>query len=305
MLRTYGRRSHALANLADLLHSAQLHHELHARVRVFAQLAGLLGEAATPEVRARCPQLIRYPMRLDSRHLNRDTIGLLRVPFFGSCPDSAQSGFELVCCHELLHIRSPQGRMKEDLLDCPQTLSPCKRTGSLVRAQQGLFAVRLPCPFTVPTQPNPCVPVRACEPNPPTRCFANSPCSHRPSRSCARPTPRPTRRTSSTTRSRPTRLSTYTLTPLPTRSRRRRSSPSRRSSRRTPSTTGSGAAPTPWLPRRPSCASWSCPFRSRRRWASGWRSGCAAIRRSSRSRPCSLASRPPASPQQPQPPPQP
>mmetsp|Transcript_23841 Transcript_23841/g.60337 ORF Transcript_23841/g.60337 Transcript_23841/m.60337 type:complete len:411 (-) Transcript_23841:129-1361(-) len=49
MLRTYGRRSHALANLADLLHSAQLHHELHARVRVFAQLAGLLGEAATPE----------------------------------------------------------------------------------------------------------------------------------------------------------------------------------------------------------------------------------------------------------------
>ncbi|KAJ1618406.1 hypothetical protein T492DRAFT_457169 [Pavlovales sp. CCMP2436] len=30
----------------------------------------------------------------------------LQLPFFGSCPDSAQSGFELVCCHRLLHNRS-------------------------------------------------------------------------------------------------------------------------------------------------------------------------------------------------------
>jgi len=30
----------------------------------------------------------------------------LQLPLFGSCPDSAQSGFELVCCHELLHIRT-------------------------------------------------------------------------------------------------------------------------------------------------------------------------------------------------------
>jgi hypothetical protein len=33
-------------------------------------------------------------------------LAFLQLPLFGSCPDSAQSGFELVCCHELLHNRS-------------------------------------------------------------------------------------------------------------------------------------------------------------------------------------------------------
>ncbi|KAG8462058.1 hypothetical protein KFE25_011508 [Diacronema lutheri] len=49
MVRTHGKRSHALANVSDLLLSVQTHFRLHARVRIFAQLAGLLGEAATAE----------------------------------------------------------------------------------------------------------------------------------------------------------------------------------------------------------------------------------------------------------------
>lgn len=52
LLRAHGVRSHALSNLADLLLSAQRHHARHARARVFAQLAGLLGGPDTPQALA-------------------------------------------------------------------------------------------------------------------------------------------------------------------------------------------------------------------------------------------------------------
>jgi hypothetical protein len=45
------------------------------------------------------------PIRLDSRHLNRryDGVVICNCLYLAVSPDSAQSGFELVCCHELLH----------------------------------------------------------------------------------------------------------------------------------------------------------------------------------------------------------